>query len=204
MEWLHVGAVMKEWNQFWQKWSQSEALMCTQCLCHTDSSEEWATSWSWTWVKKGLRPACWGGSSGRWSNRGEERGFKISDWDKWTYISLAATSVGWETSLLKQKTHFAIIQTLWRWYKIFNLMFFFKISNIHQMHFISQTGNIHHIFFSHSWPTYVSAPYFCSWSELGTWRWTGRQRCRRKKTDFIKWGRHTPTLQHQTINRHTV
>lgn len=30
---------------------------------------------------------------------------------------------------------------------VFSFFLSFKISNIHQMHLISQTGNIHHIFF---------------------------------------------------------
>lgn len=52
--WLHVGATVEKEKQFSQKssWFKIfEALMCTWGLSHTDSSEEWATTWNQTWIK---------------------------------------------------------------------------------------------------------------------------------------------------------
>lgn len=88
-----------------------EALMCTQGVSHTDSSEEWATSWSWTRVKEGAE-ACLLGCV-EWAAEVRKGGSEpeMWDWDEWPCIPFAAPGVGSQMRLLMQKTNLTITQT---------------------------------------------------------------------------------------------
>lgn len=61
-----AGATESEISSHTSRPETLRALMWTQDISHADSSEEWATSWRRTGVREeGLRPACWGVSSGQ-------------------------------------------------------------------------------------------------------------------------------------------